>query len=31
MDLQTLLEQRRKQILKTAANYEAYDVRVFVQ
>jgi len=29
MDLQTLLKQKREQILETAARYGAYDVRVF--
>jgi predicted nucleotidyltransferase len=29
MDLQTLLEQKREQVLETAARYGAYDVRVF--
>jgi uncharacterized protein len=29
MDLQTLLKQKREQILQTAAHYGAYDVRVF--
>lgn len=29
MDLQTLLKQKREQILETAAHYGAYDVRVF--
>ena len=29
MDLQTLLRQKREQVLETAAHYGAYDVRVF--
>jgi uncharacterized protein len=29
MDLQTLLKQKREQVLETAARYGAYDVRVF--
>jgi uncharacterized protein len=29
MDLQTLLKQKREQVLETAAHYGAYDVRVF--
>jgi uncharacterized protein len=29
MDLQTLLKQKRAQVLETAAHYGAYDVRVF--
>jgi len=29
MDLQTLLRQKREQVLITAAHYGAYDVRVF--
>ena len=29
MNLQTLLEQKREQVLETAARYGAYDVRVF--
>lgn len=29
MDLRTLLEQKRELVLETAANYGAYDVRVF--
>jgi uncharacterized protein len=29
MDLQTLLKQKRNQVLETAAHYGAYDVRVF--
>jgi len=29
MDVQTLLEQKREQVLETAARYGAYDVRVF--
>jgi uncharacterized protein len=29
MDLQTLLKQKRELVLKTAAHYGAYDVRVF--
>ena len=29
MDLQTLLEQKREQVLETAARYGAYNVRVF--
>ncbi len=29
MDLQTLLKQKREQVLETAAHYGAYNVRVF--
>ena len=29
MDLQTLLRQKREQVIETAARYGAYDVRVF--
>ena len=29
MDVQTILKQKREQILETAARYGAYDVRVF--
>jgi uncharacterized protein len=29
MDLQTLLRQKREQVLETAAHYGAYGVRVF--
>jgi predicted nucleotidyltransferase len=29
MDIQTLLNQKREQVLETAARYGAYDVRIF--